>query len=292
MRHLLEKLLPWYAWACALALAAAVVTLVSFLLRGGLPAFDGQLLFGSTSPLDALLLRRQVFDGLFPALFGTLALVLLAVSMAVPVGVAAGIYMAEYAEGWLKRTLSLVFDLLAGIPSIVIGLSGFALAIVLHRAFAGRFGPCLLLSAMALAFLVLPYLVRATQTALEETDPLVRQTALTLGASKLQNILLVLLPHRLADLTGGIILAVGRCAEDTAVIMLTGVVASAGVPDALLRQYEALPFYIYYMSSQYSGPEELQKGYAAAILLMIICSLLFLLAFAAQRRLKHRLLFR
>jgi phosphate transport system permease protein len=292
MERLLEKLLPVFAWCCAWILTAAIVTLVVYLLRGGLPAFDGHLLFGSTRPVDALLLRRQVFDGLFPALFGTLALVLLAVSIAVPVGVAAGIYMAEYAGRRTKMLLSLIFDLLAGIPSIVVGLAGFALSIVLHRTFDGRFGPCLLLSAVALAFLVLPYLVRSTQTSLEGIDPLLRHTALTLGATKLQNILWVLLPNRLADLTGGIILAVGRCAEDTAVIMLTGVVASAGVPDSLLRQYEALPFYIYYMSSQYSGPEELQKGYAAAILLMAICSGLFLLAFLAQRRLKHWLLYR
>jgi phosphate transport system permease protein len=292
MGRLLARLLPGFSWCCALALTATVATLVWFLLRGGLPAFNAELLFGGTRAIDALLLRRQVFDGLFPALFGTVALVLLAVSLAVPVGVAAGIYMAEYAGDWSKGLLSLVFDLLAGIPSIVIGLSGFALAIVLHRSFDGRLGPSLLLSALALAFLVLPYLVRSTQTALEGVDPLLRHTALTLGASKLQNIFLVLLPNRLADLTGGIILAVGRCAEDTAVIMLTGVVASAGVPDSMLRQYEALPFYVYYMSSQYTGPEELQKGYAAAILLMMICSLLFVLAFVAQRRLKSWLLYR
>lgn len=292
MGRLLEKLLPPLAWGSALLLAAAVVTLVSFLLLRGLPAMDVGLLFGAVDPLDALLLRRQVFDGLFPALFGTLALVLLAVALALPVGLAAGIYMAEYAAGWPKRLLSLTFDVLAGIPSIVIGLAGFALAIVLHRSFDGRFGPCLLLSAMALAFLVLPYLVRATQTALEGVDPLLRHTALTLGASKLQNILRVLLPNRLADLTGGVVLAVGRCAEDTAVIMLTGVVASAGVPASLLRQYEALPFYIYYMSSQYSGPEELQRGYAAALLLLILCSLLFAVAFVLQRRLTSWLLYR
>ncbi|NLC70478.1 MAG: ABC transporter permease subunit [Desulfuromonadaceae bacterium] len=287
-----ELLLALFSWCCTLLLTATVGILMLFLLRRGLPAFDAALFFGDTPPLAALLLSKPVFDGLFPALFGTLALVLLAIACAVPVGLAAGIYLAEYAAPAPKRLLNLFFDVLAGIPSIVIGLAGFALAIVLHRTFSGRIGHCLLLSALSLAFLVLPYLIRSTQNALEAIDPVTRRTALALGASKLQNILYVLLPNRLADLTGGVILAVGRCAEDTAVIMLTGVVASAGIPNSLLRQYEALPFYIYYISSQYSGPEELQRGFAAALVLLSLCVALFLLAFFIQRRLKERLLYR
>ncbi len=74
------------------------------------------------------------------------------------------------------------------------------------------------------------------------------------GASRLQNIILVLLPNSIADIFSGIILASGRCAEDTAVIMLTGVVATAGIPHTIFGQYEALPFYMYYISSQYTGP--------------------------------------
>ena len=178
-----ERLLAGFSWCCILTLTAAVGILLLFLLRRGLPAFDATLFFGDTAPLDALLLRRPVFDGLLPALFGTLALVLLAVGCAVPIGLAAGIYLAEYAAPAPKRLLNLFFDVLAGIPSIVVGLAGFALAVVLHRTFSGRVGPCLLLSALALAFLVLPYLIRSTQNALEAVDPVTRRTAPALGAS-------------------------------------------------------------------------------------------------------------
>ncbi|MBN1141977.1 MAG: ABC transporter permease subunit [Deltaproteobacteria bacterium] len=287
-----ELLLALFSWCCTLLLTATVGILMVFLLRRGLPAFNMALFFGDTPPLDALLLIKPVFDGLFPALFGTLALVLVAVCCAVPVGLATGIYLAEYAAVAPKRVLNLLFDLLAGIPSIVVGLAGFALAVVLHRTFSGGIGPCLLLSALALAFLVLPYLIRATQNALEAVDPVTRRTALALGASKVQNIFYVLLPNRLADLTGGVILAVGRCAEDTAVIMLTGVVAFAGVPNSLLRKYEAVPFYIYTISSQYTDFQELQRGFAAALVLLFLCAALFLLAFFIQRHLKERLFYR
>lgn len=288
----IDRLLILFSWCCALVVGGSVTTLLFFLFWRGLPHFDLPLFFGDTAPLQALSLRQQVFDGLFPAIVGTLALVLLAICLALPVGIAAGIYMAEYASGRTKQLLSLMFDLLSAIPSIVIGLSGLAVAILLHRQFSGKLGPCLLLSALALALLILPYLIRSTQSALESIEPNIRKTALTLGATKLQNIFLVLLPHRLSDLTSGVILAIGRCAEDTAVIMLTGVVATAGVPHSLLRGYEALPFYIYTVSSQYSDAKELASGFSAAIILVILCCGLFLLSFFIQHSLKQWLLFR
>jgi len=106
----------------------------------------------------------------------------------------------------------------------------------------------------------------------------------------LQNIIYVLIPKSLSGIISGVILAIGRCAEDTAVIMLTGVVASAGVPKSLLANYEALPFYIYYISSQYMNEEELSSGYGAAIVLLGICAVLFLFAFMIQKGLAYRAL--
>ncbi len=110
-----------------------------------------------------------------------MALVLLSVGLALPLGLAAGIYLAEYARGGLRRVLDLLFDILAGLPSIVIGLFGLSLAIVLHRHFFARIQPCLLISAIALAFLVLPYIVRSTQLALEHLPRQERLTGLALG---------------------------------------------------------------------------------------------------------------
>jgi phosphate transport system permease protein len=146
----------------------------------------------------------------------------------------------------------------------------------------------LLISALSLAFLVLPYLIRSTQTALESLPARERITALALGAGRLQNIRLVLLPRALNGIVSGIILAIGRCAEDTAVIMLTGAVASAGMPASFLEAYEALPFTIYYLSSQYMDQQELLNGYGAAIILLVVCSGLFVLSFTIKRRLAKR----
>jgi phosphate transport system permease protein len=235
--------------------------------------------------LDAVLLKKRVFDGLFPAIAGTLSVVALSVGLAVPVGVCAGIYMSEFATVFQQRVFGLMFDILAGIPSIVIGLFGFSGAIFIHKYISNDFRPCLAVSVVALAFLVLPYITRTTQAAMQGLSIQIRQAALALGATRVQNIFYVLLPRSFSGILSGIILAIGRCAEDTAVIMLTGVVATAGIPGSLLGSYEALPFYIYYISSQHTDAAELMSGYGAAIILLGVCAVLFFLAFLIKRHL-------
>jgi phosphate transport system permease protein len=98
----------------------------------------------------------------------------------------------------------------------------------------------------------------------------------------------VLVPRALDGILSGVILSIGRCAEDTAVIMLTGAVATAGIPGSVLSTYEALPFYIYYISSQYMDQQELLSGYGAALILLLLCSILFLTSFVLKKYLAGR----
>jgi phosphate transport system permease protein len=288
MNRIAERCLVLFCWIFGLIPLLILSTVIAYLLICGGSSFGLELIFGEVPVLDALLGQRQVFDGLLPALAGTCLLVILALLLAIVPGVCGGIYLAEYSSPRERRLLGLLFDIIAGLPSIVIGLAGFAITILIHRLYPGRFGPCLLLSAMALAFLIVPYLVKTTEASLLSIPLDLRLSGPALGANKLQNITLVLLPARLNDLIGGIILAIGRAAEDTAVIMLTGVVASAGMVRSVLEQYEALPFYIYYISSQYTDAAELQRGFGAAILLFALCGLLFLFAILLQQGVSRR----
>lgn len=283
MNRFQDILVKTYSWSCGIILLTAVSGIIGYLFIKGAGVVDLRLIFGDIHPADAILLRRQVLDGLFPAMAGTFFLVLFSVSVAVPLGLAGGVYMSEYAGGKVKWLFSFFFDILAGIPSIVIGLFGFSIAVFLHRHFSDRVFPCFLISGLSLSFLVLPYIIRTTQLSLESLPALTRNTAPALGATRLQNIRYVLIPQSLPGILSGVILAVGRCAEDTAVIMLTGAVAMAGVPRSLLSNYEALPFYIFYISSQYANPRELSTGYGAAIILLGVCTVLFLLAFIVQK---------
>lgn len=284
-----NRLLPLYSWACALLLTACFLAVAAFLVLKGYRAINWELIFAGTDPLDALFLRRQVFGGLFPAMVGTICLIFLSMGIALPLGICAGIYLSEYAPFRIKKVLGLGFDILAGVPSIVIGLFGFAITIFLHQAFNNRIFPCLVISAVSLAFLVLPYIIRSTQTALEELPLSLRLTGAGLGATRLQNLFYVLLPSCLSDIAGGAVLAMGRCAEDTAVIMLTGVVATAGVPKSVFSGFEALPFYIYYTATEYADQSELLRGYGAALILLMICLALFAASFFIKTKIAQKM---
>jgi phosphate transport system permease protein len=280
-----------FAWGCSLGLVGVIFIILGFLVVKGYHTLTPTLIFGDTPLWDALFLKRQVFDGLFPAIVGTLCLILLAMVFAVPLGLFTGIFLAEYASFRVKWFFSIAFDILAGIPSIVVGLFGFSITLFLHHYFLSLY-PCLLISALSLAFLVLPYMIRTTQMALESLPPSVRMTAIGLGATKFQNIRYVLLPASLSAIVSGIILSIGRCAEDTAVIMLTGAVATAGIPRSLFSSFEALPFYIYYISSQYADHSELMKGYGACLVLIFICMNLFVFAHLIKTKLSQKLMYR
>ena len=288
MNRLLNISVVGFCWASGVFFFGVLACIVGYLLYKGAGVIDLRLVFGDADPFHALLLKQRVFDGLFPAMVGTFLLVIISVSIAIPSGVAAGIYLAEYAGDNVKKTLGLFFDILAGVPSVVIGLFGFSASLFLHKHFSGDIRPCLLISTFSLAVLVLPYIIRTTQEALENIPAQRRMAAPAMGATRLQNIRYVLLPQSLPGIFSGVVLAVGRCAEDTAAIMLTGVAATAGVPRSLFSNYEALPFYIYYISSQYTDSHELATGYGASIILLFLCAVLFFFAFLIRKGLSYR----
>ena len=282
------KALAALSWLAALLVPAVLAALLVILLDRGLPGWSLALFFGDTPPLAALLRGAPVFDGLWPACLGTLALVALAAAMAVPLGVASGIFLAEYAGGRSKALFSFSVDLLAGVPSIVMGLFGFALILLLRRTVAPAANTGLLLSALCLAVLVLPYLISTTRLAIEGLPPELRLTGAGLGLSHGQIVGRILLPSALPGIFSGIVLSIGRAAEDTAVILLTGVVANAGTPGSLTGKYEALPFHIYYLAAEHQSPAELTRAFAAALVLLCLTGLMLGAARLLQTRLERK----
>ncbi len=143
------------------------------------------------------------------------------------------------------------------------------------------------LAAGCLGCLILPYIIKATQNGLNSLSPEQRLIGPSLGLSHFQNLVYVLLPQTSKSILSGVILAVGRAAEDTAVILLTGVAANSGLPRGLTDKFEALPFNIYYLASEYRSPEDLQTGFGTCIVLLTLTTGLFIFAHLIQRRLDH-----
>ncbi|TYT73307.1 PstA family ABC transporter permease [Desulfobotulus mexicanus] len=270
------------AFAAALGLFFIVIFLLAALFVKALPVLDMRLLFGDTPPMEAIRGARPVFDGLFPAICGTLLLVICAVVLALPMGMGAGIHLALSASPGTRRRIGFCVDILAGMPSILIGLLGFSVILFLYRYFP-FITPGLLPAAASLACLILPYLIRGTWQAINTLPPELMRTALSLGASPVQALRHVLLPAAKPGLTGCILLSVGRAAEDTAVILLTGTVAAYGLPSGFWDPFEALPFFIYTTAAEYSSQRELAMGFAASLILVGLCGGLFGLAALIRR---------
>ena len=126
-----------------------------------------------------------------------------------------------------------------------------------------------------------------TRTALESLPASLRLSGAALGLRHGQVVRHLLLPQASRGILSGIMLALGRSAEDTAVILLTGVVANAGLPAGLGLRFEALPFFIYYTAAQYQTPEELQRGFGAALTLLALSGGLLLLAWWLHERFRR-----
>ena len=272
--RLLKAALPF----AVLLLFLCVGGLLVFLLAKGLPTLSSELLFGETPPMDAVLGKQPVWDGLWPALTGSLCLVGITLCLALFPGVGCGIFLAEYASPKVKSAAGAAIDMLAGTPSIVMGLFGFTLILFLRHTFMPQANTCLLLAAGCLALLVLPVLLVSTKEALDAVPQDLKLSAISLGFNKEQRIFQVQLPTAAPGILSGVILAFGRCAEDTAVIMLTGVVANAGLPAGLGAKFEALPFYIFYHTAEYQTEAELMRAFGASLVLLILAGGLILLA--------------
>ena len=275
-------------WTALFIVSFGVGGLVVFLLIRGLPALNMRLFFGDTPAWDAILATMPVWDGIWPAVAGTLSLLAVTMLLVLFPGIACGVYLACFASEREREWIGECVDVLAGIPSIVMGLFGLELIILLRRTFMPRGTTCLLLAAVCLAILVLPALITAVRSSIEALPAQLTLTADALGMTRAQTVRHLLIPAAGSGILGGVILSMGRAMEDTAVIMLTGAVANAGLPAGLGAKFEALPFKIYYTAAQYTGPEELARGFGTALLLLLLSEALIVAAKLLQKRLSRR----
>lgn len=202
----------------------------------------------------------------------TFYLVGLTLLVATPLGVGAAIYLIEYAgeqslgSKFLRSVISVsnfAVETLAGIPSIIFGLFGYALFVsTLH------FGFSLLSAALAGACLVLPTIIRTTEEALLAVPSDYRKGSLALGATKWQTLYKVVLPAALPGIITGIILSVGRVISETAVFYVT-LGGSYRMPTSILDGGRTLALHLYYLAMDTRAFDK-AMGTGAVLVVMII----------------------
>lgn len=282
------KLLKILSYISAFFVMASFSLLIGFIFVKGAPSIKPSLFFGDTNPWQAIIGARPVWNGIWPAFVGTLYLILLTMLISLIPGIGCGIYLARYAEGKSKEVLSLAVDLLASVPSIVVGLFGFVLILLLRHTIAPNATTCIILASFCLAILVMPALVVTTRSSIESLPEALLMTGASLGFTETQLLRHILIPAAGKGILGGIMLAMGRAAEDTAVIMLTGVVVNSGLPAGPTAKFEAIPFLIYYTSAQYIDRDDLLRGFGAAVILLILSAGLLFIASRLQSTMEKR----
>jgi phosphate transport system permease protein len=209
--------------------------------------------------------------GLANALVGSGMLVGLATLFAVPVGLLAAIFLAEYRANRLAPAVRFVGELLAGVPSIVVGTFVYALVRIVIE--AGALSPKEQFSgwagAVALAIMMVPVVMRASEESLRLVPQALRNASHALGAHYWQTVLRVSVPAALPAIITGVFLAIARIAGETAPLLMTAF-GNETWPEGPSDQTPALPLYIFRYSMSGYKPWEDQAWAAALVLLAFV----------------------
>jgi phosphate transport system permease protein len=222
--------------------------------------------------------------GILPMIISTVYMILLSLAIATPIGIGSAIYLNEYAkQGRLVSIARFATESLAGIPSIIYGLFGFAFFVTaLHMRFS------ILAGALTISILILPVIIRTTEEALKTVPMSYREGSLALGASKLETILRVILPSAIPGITVAIILSIGRVVGETAVLIFTAGTAIRGVNVDIFDPSRTIAVHLYMLAKEGMDPNE---AYATAAVLIILVGGLNLIAQIISDRLKKKVNF-
>jgi phosphate transport system permease protein len=256
----------------ATALAVALlVTILGYVIVRGLPAID--LAFFTERPRPF----GEPGGGIGPALLGTALLAAVSGAIAIPIGMAAAIFVVEYRSGRFAAPVRFSAELIAGLPSIVIGVFVWALLV---RGLVGHYAA--IAGAVALAVIMVPIVARTVEEVLRLVPNSLREAALALGAPRWKVILSIVLPTARAGILTAAILALARSAGETAPLLLTALGNDFFSTD-LFRPIAALPLQIYrYAVSPYDDWHT--KAWGASLVLVVVIGIVGLLLRVVARQ--------
>jgi phosphate transport system permease protein len=161
--------------------------------------------------------------GALPFLYGTAASSILALIIAVPLGVGAAVFLTELAPPRLAETLMFAIELLAAVPSVILGLIGIFVLVPAMRAIGSPYGVGLLTAGLILAFMILPYITTITREVLLTVPRPLKEAMYALGATRWEVVRGVSLPYARSGVIGAVFLSLGRALGETmAVTMVIG----------------------------------------------------------------------
>jgi len=217
--------------------------------------------------------------GMANAIVGTLMLTALGALAAIPIGITSGVYMSEYAGSRLASAVRFSADTLNGVPSIVIGVFVYGIAVLPMQRFS------MLAGSIALGVMMIPIIARTTEELLRLVPSTLREGALALGATRGRAMFTVMLPAALPGIITGVILALARVAGETAPLLFTAF-SNRFWNTNPLQPTASLTVQIFtYASSPYEDWH--RQAWAGALVLVSLVLFCSLAARAATRRLER-----
>ena len=265
-RHLTQKVAFAFLWLTGLVAIVALLAVVGYVAAQGVRVINLDFLL--TPPRGGL----SGEGGVSTTIITTFYLALLTIAIATPLGVGAAVYLVEYAGemqgrgGLIPRLVGLArfgVETLAGVPSIIFGLFGYALFVTTMR-----FGFSLLSAGLAGACLILPVIIRASEEALRAVPRSYREGSLALGTTQWQTVWGIVLPAALPGIITGIVLSVGRVVSETAVFYVT-LGGSYRMPTSLLSGGRTMALHVYYLAMDTRAFDK-AMGTGAILILSII----------------------
>ena len=251
-----QKLAMAGIWGAGAIAVLFLLLIIGYVLVRGLSHISWSFL--TTAPSGGL----AGGGGISTVIVTTFYLVGFAMVILVPLGVGAAIYLAEYApDNRLTRLIRFGTEVLAGVPSIVFGIFGFALFVI-----ALNFRFSILAGALTLVCLLLPILIRTSEEALRAVPRAHREAALALGATKWQTIWRVTLPAAIPGIATGVILCIGRAVGETASLYVT-MGGSPAMPTSLFSGGRTLSLHLFYLATVTNN---ISGAFATGVILIMV----------------------
>lgn len=267
------------------ASALFIILILVFLLRDSLPIFR-------TTSLSDLLTGREWYPtsdpprfGLLPMIVGSLLVTGGAIVIAVPIGIAAAVYISELAPNRVREWIKVIVEMIAAIPSVVIGFIGLVIVSpLIKNIFDLPTGLTALTGAVMLAWMAMPTIVSIADDAIRSVPQDYKEGSLALGTTHLQTVRNVILPAAKSGIVAAIMLGIGRAIGETmTVLMVTG--NAAQITSSLLKPVRTMTATIAAeMGETPIGSEHYYALFAIGALLFIISFIINLIADIALRK--------
>lgn len=203
---------------------------------------------------------------IMPALITTFLSIVISLLVTLPIGIFTAIYLSQYAKNKiLIKSVRFATEILSSIPSIVYGLFGYLFFVdALHLGYS------LIAGCLTVSIMILPTIIRTTEEAILNVNPLQAHASLALGATKIQTIFKIIIPEAINGILGGIFLSTGRIVGESAALIYTmGTVAKT--PTSVFDSARTMAVHMYVLSTE---GFHVKEAYATAVLLLVFVILL------------------